>query len=80
MLVYLAVMGIADKMLVFGMSENLSKLADLDTVYVDVTFATCLALYCQLFTCTINGFINGQQFPLVKVKPLSHLSAYSSYE
>ena len=50
-------------MLVFGMSENLSKLANLDTIYVDGTFATCPSLYCQLFT--INGIINGQQFPLV---------------
>ena len=55
--------GIGDKMLVFGMLENLSKLADLDTIYVDGTFATCLSLYCQLFT--INGIINSQQFPLV---------------
>ena len=30
---------------------------------MDGTFATCPSLYCQLFT--INGFINGQQFPLV---------------
>ena len=50
-------------MLVFKTSENLSKLADLDTINVDGTFATCPALYCQLFT--INGLINGQQFPLV---------------
>ena len=58
----LRVDGITDKMLVFGMSENLSKLADLDTIYLDGTFTTS-SLYCQLFT--INGFINGQQFPLV---------------
>ena len=58
----LRVDGIADKMLVFGTSENLSKLADLDTIYVDGTFTTS-SLYCQLFT--INWFINGQQFPLV---------------
>ena len=32
--------GNADKMLVFGTSENLSKLADLDTIYVDETFTT----------------------------------------
>ena len=49
-------------MLVFGTSENLSKLADLDTIYVDGTFTTS-SLYYQLFT--INGFINDQQFPLV---------------
>ena len=61
--------GIADKMLVFSTSENLSKLPDLDTIYVDRTFATCPSLYCQLFTVNgfinANGFINGQQFPLV---------------
>ena len=55
--------GNADKMLVFGTSENLGKLADLDTIYVDETFCYFPSLYCQLFT--INGFINGQQFPLV---------------
>ena len=39
-----------NNMLVLGTSENLSKLADLDTIYVDGTFATCPSLYCQLFT------------------------------
>ena len=51
------------ELMVFGTLENLSKLADLDTINVDGTFATCPALYCQLLT--INGLINGQQFPLV---------------
>ena len=56
----LRVDGITDKMLVFGMSENLSKLADLDTIYVDRTFTTS-SLYCQLFT--INGLSMASNSP-----------------
>ena len=45
------------------MQENLLKLSELDTIYVDGTFFTCPSLFRQLFT--INGFVDGQQFPLV---------------
>ena len=48
---------------VFGTQENLLKLSELDTIYVDGTFSTCPSLFRQLFT--INGFVGGQQFPLV---------------
>ena len=36
---------------------------ELETIYADETFQVCSAIVTQLVT--INGFINGQQFPLV---------------
>ena len=55
--------GDSNKILIFGMQENLLKLSELDIIYVHGTFSTCPSLFHQLFT--INGFVNGQQFPLV---------------
>ena len=55
--------GDSNKILIFGTQENLLKLSELNTIYVDSTFSTCPSLFCQLFT--INGFVDGQQFPLV---------------
>ena len=55
--------GDSNKILIFGTQENLLKLSELDTIYVDGTFSTCPSLFRQLFT--INGFVGGQQFPLV---------------
>ena len=54
--------GDSNKILIFGTQENLLKLSELDTIYVDGTFSTCPSLFRQLFT--INGFVDGQQFPL----------------
>ena len=55
--------GDSNKILIFGMQENLLKLSELDIIYVHGTFSTCPSLFHQLFT--INGFVDGQQFPLV---------------
>jgi len=41
----------------FGVQENLLKLSELDTIYVDGTFSTSSSLFCQLFTI--------EQFPPV---------------
>ena len=55
----------SNKILIFGMQENLLKLSELNTIYmyVDGTFSTCPSLFHQLFT--INGFVDGKQFPQV---------------
>ena len=45
------------------MQENLPKLSELNTIYMDGTFSTCPSLFHQVFT--IYGFVDGQQFPLV---------------
>ena len=55
--------GDADKLIIFATDENLHVLSTLETIYVDGTFQTCPSLFSQLFT--INGFVHGQQFPLV---------------
>ena len=47
------------------MQENLLKLSELNTIYMDGTFSTCPSLFHQLFT--IYGFVDDQQFPLVAI-------------
>ena len=47
----------------FATDDNLRHLSTLDTIYVDGTFHVCPSLFTQPFT--INGFLHGQQFPLV---------------
>ena len=57
--------GDSNKILIFGTQENLLKLSELDTIYVDATFSTCPDLPYFASSSTINGFVGGQQFPLV---------------
>ena len=45
------------------MTTCLRHLSTLDTICVDGTFHVCPSLFTQLFS--INGFLHGQQFPLV---------------
>ena len=55
--------GAGDKIMLFATDDNLCHLSTLDTIYIDGTFQVCCSLFTQLFT--INGFLHGQQFPLV---------------
>ena len=55
--------GAGDKIMLFATDDNLRHLSTLDTIYVDGTFQVCPSLFTQLFS--INGFLHGQQFPLV---------------
>ena len=55
--------GSSDRILIFSTDAMLRLLCDLEALYVDGTFQVCPSMFMQLFT--INGFVSGQQFPLV---------------
>ena len=57
--------GFSNRILIFSKDAMLHLLCDLDTIYVDRTFQVCPSMFMQHFT--INGFVHGQQFPLVYV-------------
>ena len=51
--------GDSNKILIFGTQENLLKLSELNTIYVNGTFSTCPSLLHHPFT--ISGFVDGRQ-------------------
>ena len=55
--------GSSDRILIFSTDAMLHLLCNLEAIYADGTFQVCPSMFMQLFT--INGFIHGQQFPLV---------------
>ncbi len=52
-----------DKVTMFATGDNLSRLAEAETIYIDGTFRTCPCLFYQIFT--IHAATNGRHIPLV---------------
>ena len=55
--------GSSNHILIFSTDAMLHLLCDLDVIYVDGTFQVYPSMFMQLFI--INGFVHGQQFPLI---------------